>query len=300
MKLRLHRVLFCLLLFAAFGKSQEPASPQTPASPPATQAQQPSGTLRAPVEVPSVVNNGHGLSLDVIYWFGRSRPILSGGDADPNTEPGNFNYITNPNRAIGYRLSIPIGSNAVLRTSYVQTQSTGFAIIPVNSVLFGQAITGGDLAATRYKIEDIKTSYEYLTYFWKKNSSEVRLKTLWELQRISVTNEVDDFSLNNDGVTFTINTATGSRAVFLPTFGLGLEYTMSPHLRIEARGTGFGLLHRGDIGDAEATVAYRRGHIEAIGGYRLLHFKTNPKLDFYNAGTLSGPYVGLRFYWKKQ
>ena len=110
MKLRLHSVLACLLLAAAAGKSQDLAAPQTPeppapdaqASPSAPAAQQPSATLRAPVEVPSNVNNGHGLSLDVVYWFGRSRPVLRGGDAYPysSTGSGNFNYITNPNATV--------------------------------------------------------------------------------------------------------------------------------------------------------------------------------------------------------
>ena len=302
MKLRLHCVPPCLLLLAVFLQAQEPAANPTPppATPIPTPAQQSSGTLRAPVEVASPVNNGHGLSLDVIYWFDRSRPVLRGGQADRNLDPGNFNYTTNPDRALGYRLSVPVGNNAVVRTSYFQTQSTGFSVIPTNSVFFGQGATGGDIAATRYKFEGVKASYEYLTYFWKHSNSEVRLKTLWEVQRLSITNEIDDFALNNDGVTFSLNTATGARSILLPTFGLGIEYTMSPHFRVEARGSGFGLPHKSDIADAEGTVAYRRGHVEAIGGYRLLHFKSNPKLDFYNAGTLSGPYVGLRLYWKKQ
>jgi hypothetical protein len=303
-KLCLHRVLPCLLLAAVIGNSQDPASSQTPAPPPSTPApvQQPSATLRAPVEVPSLVNNGHGLSLDVLYWFGKSSPDLRGGATDVNTQPGNFNYNSSysSDKAIHYRVSIPIGNNSVVRSSYFQTQRTGFTTIPVDSILFGQAVVGGDPAATRYKIEGFKVSYEYLSYFWKRRSSEVRFKTLYELQRISVTNEVDDFVLNNDGVTYTVNTATGSRAVFLPTFGVGIEYTMSPHFRIEARGSGFGLPHKGDIGDAEATLAYRRGRIEILGGYRFLHFKTNPKSDQYNVGNLYGPYAGLRFYWKKQ
>jgi hypothetical protein len=216
------------------------------------------------------VNNGHGLSLDVLYWFGKSSPDLRGGATDVNTQPGNFNYNSSysSDKAIHYRVSIPIGNNSVVRSSYFQTQRTGFTTIPVDSILFGQAVVGGDPAATRYKIEGFKVSYEYLSYFWKRRSSEVRFKTLYELQRISV--------------------------------GVGIEYTMSPHFRIEARGSGFGLPHKGDIGDAEATLAYRRGRIEILGGYRFLHFKTNPKSDQYNVGNLYGPYAGLRFYWKKQ
>jgi hypothetical protein len=316
-KLRLHRVLCCLLLAAAVGKSQAPAAAQTPAanpepaqapapppqavpSPQTPTVPQPTPNLRPPVEVASPVNNGHGLSLDVVDLFGRSRPVLRGGDADGNSEPGNFNYTTNPGEAIYYRLSIPIGSNGVVRTSYFQTQSTGLATAPANVILFGQAVLGGDTVATRYRFEDIKMSYEYLTYFWKRNSSEIRLKTLYELQRISVSNEVDDFVLNNNETAYTVNTATGSRAIFSPTFGLGMEYTLSPHLRFEARGSGFGYVHHGDIGDVDASVAYRRGRIEAIGGYRLLHFKTTPKSDQYNAASIYGPYVGLRLYWGKR
>jgi hypothetical protein len=330
-KLRLHRVLCCLLLAAAVGKSQAPAAAQTPAaapepaqapapaqtpapapvpipiSPPAAPpspqtptAPQPTPNLRPPVEVASPVNNGHGLSLDVVDLFGRSRPVLRGGDADPNTEPGNFNYDTNPSAAIYYRLSIPIGSNGVVRTSYFQTQSTGITTAPANEILFGQPILGGDTVATRYRFEDIKMSYEYLTYFWKRKNSEIRLKTLYELQRMSVSNEVDDFVLNNNQTAYTVNTATGSRAIFSPTFGLGIEYTLSPHFRLEARGSGFGYIHHGDIGDVDATVAYRRGRFEAIGGYRLLHFKTSPKNEQYDVGTIYGPYVGLRVYWEKR
>jgi hypothetical protein len=296
-------------LAAIVGKSQEPAVTQTPAPPPAETPASPStpppaqpspATLRPPPEVPSKVNTGQGLSMDALYWFGRSRPVLKGGAADPNTDLGNLKYTTNPNAPIGVRLSIPIGTNSVLRTSYFQTQSTGFGVAPVDLNLFGQAIVGGDLLATRYRYEGFKVSYEYLTYFWKRNNSEIRLKTLWEVQRISVSNEVDDFVPNNDASAYTVNTASGSNAIFLPTFGLGLEYTVSPHIRFEARGSGMGLLHRGDIGDAEATVAYRRGHFELLGGYRYLHFKTSPKINQYNVGTLSGPNVGIRLYWKKQ
>ena len=329
MKLRLHSVLSCLLLAAAAGRAQaqapaqapgstqapgtvqNPAITQVPETPPAPgnnqvpdasvpTVQQPSPTLRAPVEVPSTVNTGQGLSLDVLYWFARSRPVLRGGDANFNSDPGDFDYTSNPNAPIEYRLSIPIGKNGVVRTSYFQTQSTGFGVPSGNLNLFGQEILGGDLVATRYRIEGLKMSYEYLTYFWKRGNREIRLKTLYEMQRISTSNEVDDFVLNNSQTAYTINTATGSRSIFLPTFGLGIEYTMSPHIRLEARGSGFGWPHHGDIGDVDATVAYRRGRIEALGGYRLLHYKTNPQDSQYNAATVSGPYVGIRVYWDKR
>ncbi len=304
-KLRLHSVLACLLLAAVAGESQDPAS--APAQAPAAQAPtaeppaaaQPSATLRPPREVPSTVNTGQGLSFEPIYWLPHARPVLRGGTADIQVDPGNLNYTSNPDRAIGGRITIPIGKNGSLRVSYFQTQSTGFATAPTDLNLFGTLITKGDLIATRYRVESFKASYDYLTYFWKRGNAELRLKTLWEVQRVSVTNEADEFVPNTDG-TFSINTATGSRHLLYPTFGLGLEHTMSKHFRWEAKGSGFGLPHKGDLADAEASAAFRIGHFELLGGGRLLHFKTSPKSDQYNAGTLYGPYVGIRYYWKKQ
>ena len=130
-------------------------------------------------------------------------------------------------------------------------------------------------------------------------ASRLRLKTLYELQRISVNNEVDDFVVDTTGALININPILGSQSVFLPTFGLGLEHTLSRHFRWEMRGSGFGLPHRGNIGDAEAEIALRFGHFEVLGGGRWLHFKTTPKAAQYNVENLYGPYVSLRYYWKK-
>ena len=46
-------------------------------------------------------------------------------------------------------------------------------------------------------------------------------------------------------------------------------------------------------------IAFRFGHFEVLGGGRCLHFKTTPKAAQYNVETMYGPYVSLRYYWKK-
>ena len=97
-----------------------------------------------------------------------------------------------------------------------------------------------------------------------------------------------------------INPSTGSKSIFRPTFGLGVDHTLSRHFRWEARATGFALPHRAVIGDAEADVAFRVSHFELLAGGRFLHFKTNPQADQYDIGNLYGPFVSLRYYWKKQ
>lgn len=317
MKSSLKTVLLCLLLAAAAGWAQNQPPAQTPAQTPAPAAGQnpdqtvppataptaatPSATLRPPQEVSSKVNTGTGLSGEVYYWLPRgSAPLVRGGAGDTTGMPGDFQYLSKPGAAFGAMLIIPVSPNGTLRGSYFQDQSTGFSVATPNLNLFGQTITGGDLLATRYRIEAFKLSYDYLTYFWKRGDAEIRLKTLYEVQRISVSNEVDDFQTDSSGDLVNINPATATKSFFFPTFGLGIEHTLSSHFRWEARASGFALPHKQVLGDLEVSIAYRVKHFELLGGGRYLHYKTNPKADEYDTGSLWGPYVGLRYYWKKQ
>ncbi len=203
MKSSLKTVLLCLLLAAAAGwgqnqpSTQAPAQApgQTPGQPPSqapgqTQnptptvpsaseptAATPSATLRPPQEVSSTVNTGTGLSIEPYYWFTRgSAPLVRGGAGDFTGVPGDFQYLSKPNSAIGVMLVIPVSKNGTLRGSYFQTQSTGFATASQNLNLFGQSISSGDFLATRYRVEAFKLSYDYLTYFWKRGDAEIRLK----------------------------------------------------------------------------------------------------------------------------
>jgi hypothetical protein len=320
-KSSLKNVLLCLLLAGAAARAQNQAPAQTPAPataqppapapgqpadqtvPPATAptAATPSATLRPPQEVSSPVNNGSGLSIEPFYWYTvGSAPRVRGGLADTTGVPGDFKYLSDPGRSIGVRLNIPVSKNATLRGSYFQMQSTGFAVASQNLNLFGQSITSGDLLATRYRIEAFKLSYDYLTYFWKRGDAEIRLKTLWEVQRISVSNEVDDFQTDSSGDLVNINPATASKSFFFPTFGSGIEHTLSSHFRWEARASGFALPHKQVLGDTEVSIAYRVKHFELLAGGRFMHYKTNPKADQYDIGNLYGPFVSLRYYWKKQ
>jgi len=302
----LESVLLCLLLAGASGRAQEqPPSPTPDQAPPAAQAPATGGaataTLAPPKEVSSTVNTGTGFSIEPMYWYTRNQPmLLRGGATDVNVHPGNFDYPNRPKRSIGGRVTIPVSKNGTLRASYFQTQSTGTTTASGNLNLLGQEITNGDFLATRYRVEGFKVSYDYLTYFWKRKNSEIRLKTLYEIQRISIANEVDDFQVDSTGAVVNINPAEGTKTIFWPSFGLGLEHTLSRHFRWEARASGFALPHRAVLGDLEAAIALRVGHFELLGGGRWLHFKTNPQSSQYNIGTLYGPYASVRYYWKKQ
>ena len=324
MKSSIERVVLCLLLAVAMASAQDQNQTPAPSVPPpsvpappstATPADTPATTPPAPrtPEVSSTVNTGNGLSIEPIYWFVKGIPVLRAGDAwlagagtspgplaDNAANPGSLNYTGKLNRSPGVRINIPVSKNATVRFSYFKANSfTGLTTAPGNLNLFGQAIAGGDVLTTSSNLESFKLSYDYLTYFWKHGNSELRLKTLYEVQRISVNSEVDDFQVDTTGAIVNINPIFGTQSVFLPTFGLGIEHTLSRHFRWEARGSGFGLLHRGDIADAEAQIAFRVSHFEVLGGGRWLHFKTTPKAAQYNVETMYGPYVSLRYYWKK-
>ncbi|MDP9114168.1 MAG: hypothetical protein M3O20_10865 [Acidobacteriota bacterium] len=318
MKSSLKTVSLCLLLAAALGWAQSQAPAQAPAQAPSPAAGQtpnpapgvpsaseptastPSATLRPP-EVSSTVNTGTGLSIEADYWLTRgSAPLVRGGAGDTTGVPGAFQFLSKPKSAIGVRVNIPVSKNGTLRGSYFQDQSTGGSVASQDLNLFEQSIASGDLLATRYRIQAFKLSFDYLTYFWKHGGSEIRLKTLYEIQRISVTNEIDDFQTDSSGDLVNINPAAGTKSFFFPTFGLGIEHTLSPHFRWEARASGFALPHKQVLGDMEADIAFRIKHFELLAGGRYLHYKTNPKADQYDIGSLWGPYVGLRYYWKKQ
>jgi len=309
------RVVLCLLLAAATASAQEPnqtpaptapapsapaqAAPPPPATPPATPTTATATSTRTP-EVSSPINTGNTLSFEPIYWFPRGTPVLRGGKGDTNTDPGNLDFTGKLKHSPGARISIPVSKNATIRFSYFKANSfTGVTTAPTDLNLYGQAVAKGDLLTTISDFEGFKLSYDYLTYFWKHGNSELRLKTLYEVQRISVNSEVDDFVVDTTGALININPIVNSQSVFLPTFGFGLEHTLSRHFRWEARGSGFGLPHHGDIGDAEAQIAIRVSHFEVLGGARWLHFKTSPQAAQYFVQNMYGPYVSLRYYWKK-
>jgi len=329
------RVVLCLLLAVATASAQEqnqtpapsvpaqsapaPAAPAPQGTPPASGATLPpvtptvTATSTRKAELSSTVNTGNGLSIEPIYWFVRGIPVLRAGEAwlagagtspgplaDNAANPGSLNYTGKLNRSPGVRVSIPVSKNATIRFSYFKANSfTGVTTAPTDLNIYGQAVVKGDLLSTISDLEGFKLSYDYLTYFWKHGNSELRLKTLYEVQRISVNSEVDDFVVDTTGALVNINPIVNSQSVFLPTFGFGLEHTLSRHFRWEARGSGFGLPHRGDIGDAEAQIAFRVSHFEVLGGARWLHFKTSPKAVQYFVENMYGPYVSLRYYWKK-
>jgi hypothetical protein len=291
----------CLLAAAWPGLSQDQAA-QAPA--PAPSASRSSAAAPPPPrETPSDVNSGRGLSVEPLYWMTSFHGGLLAGSkfSDTTTSFGNLAYPNSPKQMFGAVVTVPFGKTDSVRVTYLATQYyvNGGTVAPTALSLFGTDITGGDPLGTSYKLTNFKLSYDFLTYFFKRGNTDFRVKTLWEVQYYSTSNTVIDFVPLSDG-TFSPNSVSKDKNIIYPTFGLGLEHTISKHFRWEAKGSGFMLPHRATLGDAEASVAVRYGRYELIGGGKAYHFKTSVQDDNFIRGTIFGPYVGLRLYWKKQ
>ena len=304
-------LLLCLAAtpFFLYGQAQTPPPSATPTEPSAPQVPAAQTPENAPAPAPSVlappkytlnnVNNGMGLSIEPILFQPYGQPMIHTGDYNNTGTPGNLLYPGSPDRSWAGNLVVPAGKGGAVRFSYFQTKLTGGTTAAENLNLFGSAVSQGDPLATQAKLTSYKVSYDFVTYFWNLKGGDLRLKTLYEFQYFSIDNNVADFQPQTDG-TYNVNPLGATKSIAVPTFGLGLDQTVSRHFRWEARGSGWALPHRSKIGDVEFDVAARYGYAELVVGARGYYFRSSRRGDHYMDGFIYGPYVGLRLYWHKR
>ncbi len=301
---------------------------ETPGQPPSTQQPSPSGqpapqqqTIRQEPaagqpasEGPRNISDGS-FSLDVFYWLTGARPQLRGSittttsttvglttKTTTTTTPSNLAFPGKSEPARDATLSIPAGRYNALRFSYFQTRGGGNTTATQNTNLFGAVYNAGDFLTAHYTLQNAKVSWDYLSYRLPPRATGFRVKTLWEIQytwlRSSISAPEKTPSVDSSGNLIT-NSSTGTRSLIFPTLGAGLEHAVSKNFRWEAKASGFGIPHHGNIWDTEAWAAYRFGQLEARAGIKAFHFKTSPKNDIYVGGaTLSGAFFDVRWYPK--
>jgi hypothetical protein len=251
----------------------------------------------APPEEPAILEDG-GFSIQPNYWLNRAQPKVHGGAIAAAL--GDFNYAGDANASIGGEIGIPTGHSNTLRLSYFRVQGLTDATLAKDTTLYSEPYSAGDFLNASYKIQAAKLSWDYLSYTWHKSPGPIRLKTLYEVQLVNAgANAIAPFkavTTDSSGNT-NDNTAHGTSNLILPTFGFEGEQIIGKHFRWEAKGSGFGMPHRGDIWDAQALAAVRVNQFELICGEKGFHFKTSPKSAMYMADTLSGVFVGIRYYW---
>ena len=276
-------VLFLCPALPAHAQDAQQPQPSAPQAEPAKPAAAQPGDQ---------VNTGGGFSIQPYYWLTRGNPVLRAGAAYTGTVSGNLNFPGNVKHTPGVILSFPAGKGSTLRASFFRTQGSGSTTAAQDLNLFGTPFSKGDLLSTAYTIYNVKASWDYLTYPFRPN---LRLKTLWEVQYSDISSRIDALNDPNASAGGAI-TAKGSRKVIWPTFGLGLENTVSRHFRWEVKGSAFGVPHHALIWDTEATLAFRFGPFEILGGEKAYHVKTSPQNAEFLSTTLWGGYAGVRWY----
>ncbi len=253
-----------------------------------------------------------GFSIDVFYWLTSPQPGLKGSFTTTTTTgtgttaktttttiPSNLVFPNKSQRLPGIVLSVPAGRYNAVRASYFQTRGGGDTVASDDVVLFSTAYSKGDALTAHYTLQNVKVSYDYLSYRVPPGATGFRFKTLWEIQYTTLKSSIDAPSkpvlADSSGAPIS-NMGAGTRWFIYPTLGAGVEHSVAKNFRWEARASGFAFPHHADIWDAEAWATYRMGRVEARCGVKGFHFKTSPKNEQYVVGTLSGLYVNLRWY----
>jgi hypothetical protein len=282
---------------------QQPAQ-QQPAQPPAqeqpeTQTRNP----RMPPPPPKVVDvrmpGEAGWFIGLTGWVPTGKPTIDKGKQASFTDPSLFQLPGQSKGQLGGEIGIAAGLHNSIRLSYLTARTGGTTSAPNNLVIFGQAYSQGDQLSSSYKVSDYKISYEYLTWPYPVENRRFRLKTLWQVQYITFRSNYDapiKSSTPDSAGNLTSYATTGSKSYFTPTFGLGIHEYLSRNFRFEANASGFGLPHRFNIYDLDASINYRVGSFELRGGVRSLHFRSSPNNDYFFRGTLTGAVIGIRWY----
>jgi len=230
-------------------------------------------------------------TIGVFYWFtgpGTNPGVITGRIVRDNET---LDDLGKAKRTPGVQISFPISRTGELKFEGFVTKGDGNAVAVNDPFLLGTQFTTGDKLVTQYSINSGKIYLDDLLFPHKFPVSKFRLKSLWEVQYVRIKPVIDLPPIS------TGTTATATKSLILPTFGIAAEYQVAPHVLFRVAGSGFGLYHRSDIWDGEATLSYRINHVEVVGGAKAFHFKTSPNKDEYYRATLAGAFAGVRWHW---
>lgn len=281
------------LLCGILAYSQQPPAPEAPQPP----TPQPPPAQEQPTPLPPPVDEtrndiDRGAFIKLFYWQSVGLPDLLPGKKAANRDAQTFrSFGRDDKRTLGGTIAFPAGKFNRLEVSYFQARGSGAALAPRDLTFFGTTFLQGDFMGTEFRVRNAKVTWNYLTWPDPPEESKFRLKTLWEVQYVSVQSVLDEpFNFNPS-----FSTAVNTKNIIFPTFGLGGEFVPSKHFYLDLRGSGFALPHKSVIVDAEASAVIKLGWLEIVPGYKWYHFKTSPQSDQYVLGTLRGPYGALRF-----
>ena len=301
---------------AAGDTSTAPADQQSPppAAEPSTQAPAQTGqpNISAPPELPKYPDVRMPGESGIWMGFGLSEPtnspIFDKGRASGITNNSLVTFQGRPKLGESAEIGFALGLHNALVVSGFNTRAAGNFTTGSTLTVWSQTYDQGVLISTNYHLQDLKLSFEYLTWPYPVESRHFRLKTLWQVQYVNVSTGFDAPLLpitdsaggpligsNGSPVSYQ---AAGSRWFISPTLGVGVAEYFSKFVRLELNGSGFAFPRRWTIWDTDGSINFRFGHFELGGGARAFHFKTSTNAPFYIRGTLFVPQVSLRWYSK--
>jgi hypothetical protein len=239
-----------------------------------------------------------GYYVGLIGWLPLGAPIVDKGHAADWTGASYFHLPGKATIAPSAEIGVALGLHNFLDFSYFSTKASGTTHAPGNLVLFAEAYNQGDYLATSDKVQDLKMSFEYLTWPYPVESRHFRLRTLYQVHYLDVSSNYDApirSATPDSSGNLTSYATTGAKDLISPALGLGFTEYASRNFRLELNVTGFDVPHHFAIGDGDALAAYRLGRIEIRAGAKGLYFKTSPQADYYFRGRLVGAYVGVRW-----
>ncbi len=249
-----------------------------------------------------------GYSIGVAVWTVNPKPLLTKGEASPSDYPGDLLLPGKPKYDQGFEFGIAAGLHNTLRLSYSIASGVGMVKAPGDTYDFywGRHYVGGTLLDTSYKMRIAKLSFDYLTWPYPVKTSSFRLKTLWQLHyaglkggmdapELATTDSAGNFLVDSSGNPLSYR-AHGTRFAILPAVGLGVQEYLGDHLRLEANAAGFAIPHHARLWDADASVNLRFGPVEVRAGARAYQLRTSPRQESWIRTTMTGPFIGIRFY----
>jgi hypothetical protein len=271
----------------AFGQQ---AQQQTP--PDQTQTQPPSQTPPPPAPPQKYDPAETPFSFGFFGFLAHAHPDLLPGKGATVPAAETFKDLGKTRYAAGIRLAIPTGKGNYLEFSGWQLKGTGGHTVPIATTIFGSTYAANDVISDRYKVRNIKISWNYLSYPAPPGNRKFRFKTLYEVQYTSFTS---NFSSSSEA---SLISSQGSHNIIYPMFGVAAGYVSSKNFYIETKASAFAFPHRSTVWDAEANAVIRSGHFEVALGGKAFHFRTTPQKEEYFRSTLYAPMVSLRYVFK--
>src|ERR1019366_1546212 len=212
---------------------QQPAPLQQPQQPPAEtppQTEPQPQRLRVPPPPPKVgdvrMPGEAGYYVGITGWLPIGQIWTDKGHAATFTDPSKLQLAGNAQASPAVEIGIAAGLHNSLRVSYFSTKRSGTTTAANEMVIFSQPYAAGDQLSTNGKISDYKLSYEYLTWPYPVEARHFRLKTLWQVQYVTMKGNFDApirSATPDSAGNFTSYTATGSKNFITPALGLGVH-----------------------------------------------------------------------------